>query len=261
MKVYLLAHTPMPEKVVASAAKLCYSDSSAGELMEDLTEEKTERFVRTLSEMGHESPVEHASFTFAIEGVSRSFLAQITRHRLASYSVQSQRYVRLDDFEYVTPPAISDDPESMRIYEEIMNRDAEAYDAITNRLKEKYTAEYIEQGLKKKAAEDKAEKRAIEDARFVLPNACTTQMVVTMNVRSLRHLFMLRCCNRAQWEIHQVADEILKLVYQVAPALFETSGPSCVALGRCPEGKMTCGKFAEVQEYYRKLKEETGNER
>ena len=261
MKVYLLAHTVMPEKVVAAAAKLCYTDSGADELMEGLTEEKTQSFVRTLSEMGHESPVEHASFTFAIEGVSRSFLAQITRHRLASYSVQSQRYVRLDDFEYVTPPAISDDPEALSLYEETMRRDAEAYEAITERLKEKYVQEYLEQGLSKKGAASKAEKRAIEDARFVLPNACTTNMVMTMNVRSLRHLFTLRCCNRAQWEIHAVCDEILKLVYQVAPSLFEASGPSCVALGRCPEGKMTCGKFAEVQEYYKKLKEEALNER
>jgi len=256
MKVYLLAYTAMPEKVVASAAKLCYSDSGVSDLMEGLTPENTEKFVRTLSEMGHESPVEHASFTFAIEGVSRSFLAQITRHRLASYSVQSQRYVRLDNFEYVTPPAISEDPDALELYEDMMRRDADAYEKITDTLKKKYVQEYLDQGLTEKSASSKAEKRAIEDARFVLPNACTTNMVMTMNVRSLRHLFTLRCCNRAQWEIHRVADEILKLVYGVAPALFESSGPSCVALGRCPEGKMTCGKFAEVQEYYKKLKEE-----
>ena len=261
MTVYLLAHTYMPEKVVAAAAKLCYTDSGADELMDGLTEEKTERFVRTLSEMGHESPVEHASFTFAIEGVSRSCLAQITRHRLASFSVQSQRYVRLDDFSYVTPPAISDVPEALDIYDEMMKRDAEAYEEITDILKKKYVSEYTEQGLSSKEAASRAEKRAIEDARFVLPNACTTNMVMTMNVRSLRHLFNLRCCNRAQWEIHAVCDEILKLVYQVAPSLFESSGPSCVALGRCPEGKMTCGKYAEVREYYRKLKEEALNER
>ncbi|MBQ4000682.1 MAG: FAD-dependent thymidylate synthase [Oscillospiraceae bacterium] len=261
MNVYLLAHTPIPEKVVASAAKLCYSDSTAGDLMEGLTDESAAKYLRTLTEMGHESPVEHASFTFAIEGVSRSFLAQITRHRLASYSVQSQRYVRLDNFEYVTPPALTKDPDVLALYEETMKRDAEAYNAISDKLKARYTAEYVQQGLSEKAAASKAEKRAIEDARFVLPNACTTQMVVTMNVRSLRHLFMLRCCNRAQWEIHQVADEMLKLVYKVAPSLFESSGPSCVALGRCPEGKMTCGRFAEVQEYYRKLKEDAGNER
>ena len=261
MKVYLLAHTEMPEKVVAGAAKLCYPDSGVEELMEGLTDENTRRFVRTLSEVGHESPVEHASFTFGIEGVSRSFLAQMTRHRLASFSVQSQRYVRLDDFIYVTPPAISDDPEALKIYDEMMRRDAEAYEAISDRLKEKYIQEYTEQGLTKKSAASKAEKRAIEDARFVLPNACTTNMVMTMNVRELRHLFMVRCCNRAQWEIHAVCDEILKLVYKVAPTLFEASGPSCVATGKCPEGKMTCGKFAEVQEYYRKLKEEALNER
>lgn len=256
MKVYLLSYTAFPEKIVASAAKLCYSDSEVSELMEGLTEEKTESFVQKLSDMGHESPVEHASFTFAIEGVSRSLLAQITRHRLASYSVQSQRYVRLDDFKYVTPPAIQDDPDALKIYEESMRKDAEAYESLTEILKEKYIREYVEGGMSEKSAARKAEKRAIEDARFVLPNACTTNLVVTMNARSLRHLFNLRCCNRAQWEIHAVADEILKAVYQVAPSLFVKAGPSCVTLGRCPEGKMTCGHFAEVQDYYRRLKEE-----
>ena len=261
MKVYLLSYTAMPEKIVAGAAKLCYSDSGAADLLDGLTPEKTEKFVRTLSEMGHESPVEHASFTFAIEGVSRSCLAQITRHRLASFSVQSQRYVKLDDFGYVTPPAVEEDPEALEIFREAMQHDAEAYEKIADRLKQRYIEEYAAQGITGKSAESKAEKRAIEDARFVLPNACTTNMVMTMNVRNLRHLFNVRCCNRAQWEIHAVADEILKLVYKVAPSLFEKSGPSCVALGRCPEGKMTCGRFAEVQEYYRNLKEEAANER
>ena len=256
MKVYLLAHTDIPEKIVAAAAKLCYSDSNVDELLEGLTEEKTVSFVERLSQLGHESPVEHASFTFAIEGVSRSLLAQITRHRLASFSVQSQRYVRLDDFEYVTPPAILEDEEALQIFQEAMERDAKTYEALSDRLKAKYEKEYLEQGLTEKAAANKAEKRAIEDARFVLPNACTTKMVMTMNTRSLRHLFNIRCCNRAQWEIHQMADEILKLAYQAAPSLFKNAGPSCVALGYCPEGKMTCGKMKEVQAYYQKLKEE-----
>ena len=142
-----------------------------------------------------------------------------------------------------------------------MRRDAEAYEAISERLTGKYEQEYISAGMTQKAAHSKAEKKAIEDARFLLPNACTTNMVMTMNVRALRHLFQIRCCNRAQWEIHEVADEILKIVYKVAPSLFESSGPSCVSLGRCPEGKMTCGMFQQVQEYYKKLKEDAINER
>ena len=256
MKVYLLAHTEMPEKIVASAAKLCYSDADVETLMDGLTEEKTESFVQKLADMGHESPVEHASFTFAIEGVSRSLLAQITRHRLASYSVQSQRYVRLDDFKYVTPPAISADEEILKLFNEAMQRDAETYEKISDLLKAKYVKENIASGMTEKAADKAAEKKAIEDARFVLPNACTTNMVLTMNVRSLRHLFQLRCCNRAQWEIHALADEMLKLSYAAAPSLFVKAGPSCVALGYCPEGKMTCGKLKEVKERYAKMKEE-----
>jgi len=106
MTVRLIAHTPEPEKVVAAAAKLCYSDAHITDLLDGLTEEKTAKFLTMLSDLGHASPIEHASFTFGIEGVSRTLLAQITRHRIASFSVQSQRYVRLDDFHYVIPPSL-----------------------------------------------------------------------------------------------------------------------------------------------------------
>ena len=134
-KVYLLAHTPNPEYTVASAAKLCYSSSTISGLMDNLSDEKAARFVEMLGEIGHESPIEHASFTFGIEGVSRSLLAQITRHRMASFSVKSQRYVREGSFEYVTPPEIAANEEAKVLYDEIMAQDQEKYDRIAEILK------------------------------------------------------------------------------------------------------------------------------
>ena len=218
MTVRLIAHTPEPEKVVAAAAKLCYSDAHITDLLDGLDEEKTARFLTMLSDLGHASPIEHASFTFGIEGVSRTLLAQITRHRIASFSVQSQRYVRLDDFRYVIPPEIEAIPEAKAAFIESMN----------------------------------------EDARFVLPNACETKMVVTMDARSLQNFFHLRCCSRAQWEIRALAEEMLRLVYPVAPHIFAKAGPACVS-GPCPEGKMCCGRTAEVRARYAALKGEPQN--
>ncbi|MEA5051606.1 MAG: FAD-dependent thymidylate synthase [Oscillospiraceae bacterium] len=255
MRVYLIAHTDIPERIVAAAAKLCYADTGADALLDGLTDEKTRHFVELLASMGHESPIEHASFTFAVEGVSRSLLAQLTRHRLASYSVQSQRYVRLDDFRYVTPPAIEADDEARALYEETMRRDAAAYEALTQRLRAKYMEEYARQGVEEKTARSKAEKKAIEDARFVLPNACETKLIMTMNARELLNFFRHRCCSRAQWEIRALADEMLRIVSAAAPSLFVNAGPACVA-GPCPEGKMCCGETERVRAYYKKLKEE-----
>lgn len=252
--VTLIAHTPEPEKVVAAAAKLCYSASGVDKLLEDLTPEKTAKFVRMLASLGHQSPIEHASFTFGIEGVSRSLLAQITRHRIASFSVQSQRYVRLDDFQFVIPPEIEADPASKELFLQAMKKQGEEYLELAASLQEKHTRELVAQGLSEKEAARKAEKMANEDARFVLPNACETKMVVTMNARSLYHFFSLRCCNRAQWEIRALAEEMFRLVYPIAPALFENAGPSCVACGRCSEGKMTCGRMEEVQAKYAAIK-------
>lgn len=247
-KVTLLSHTPDPEKLVAAAAKLCYSSSSPQTLMDGLTPEKTQRFLDMLQALGHESPIEHVSFTFGIEGVSRSFLAQITRHRIASYSVQSQRYVREKDFSYVTPPEIAQIPEALALYEKTMAQIGESYDALAALLKEKHMKSLMQEGLDEKTAAAKAEKMAIEDARFVLPNACDTQMVVTMNARSLLNFFRHRCCNRAQWEIREVAYQMLRLVYEVAPTIFQNAGAPCVS-GTCPEGKMSCGRMQEVRAY------------
>lgn len=251
-KVTLLAHTPMPEKIVASAAKLCYSPSDIDHIMDGLTEEKTASFVEMLAEIGHESPIEHASFTFGIEGVSRALLAQITRHRIASFSVQSQRYVSELNFEYVVPPHIEAIPEAKAEFLAAMEEDQRHYDRLTAILKEKHKADLMAEGKDEKTADRMAQKTAIEDARFVLPNACDTKMIVTMNARSLKNFFALRCCNRAQWEIRDVAVQMLRLVKEAAPNLFAKSGPPCVS-GPCPEGKMTCGKLQEVRAYFKEL--------
>lgn len=241
MKVELLAHTPQPVITVASAAKLCYSPSSIETIRDGLTDDKASGFVQMLAEIGHESPIEHAVFTFGIEGVSRSLLAQITRHRIASFSVQSQRYVREAQFEYVLPPEIEKDDEAKQLYIANMERAQADYDRLTEILAAKHKAELLAAGVDEKKATRDAEKRAIEDARFVLPNACTTKMIVTMNARSLYNFFSHRCCNRAQWEIRDLATEMLRLCRQAAPELFKKAGPPCLR-GGCTEGKMTCGK-------------------
>lgn len=252
LTVQLLAYTPEPEKVIAAAARLCYSDSSVKELMNNMTPEKTEDFIERLAKLGHLSPMEHVSFTFAIEGVSRAFLAQVTRHRIASYSVQSQRYVSKKDFPYITPPYVKSDPKANMAYEKAMEAAGSAYEEIADILTDYHTQRLIDEGKDEKTAKREAIKVAIEDARFVLPNACDTKMVMTMNVRSLFNFFNLRCCNRAQWEIHQVADLMLAEVKKVAPKIFKNSGPKCV-VGPCPEGNMTCGKIVEVREKYKNM--------
>ncbi len=252
-KVTLLAYTPDPERTIACAAKLCYSPSTISDLRDGLTDEKVESFISMLSNLGHESPIEHASFTFGIEGVSRSLLAQITRHRIASFSVKSQRYVKEGAFEFVTPPEIEAEDEVLKIYNESMRAAQEAYDKIAEVLTEKHKKAFLAEGKDEKTAARMASKKAIEDARFVLPNACETKIVVTMNARSLMNFFHHRCCNRAQWEIRDVANQMLKLVFGVAPNLFKKAGPSCVS-GFCPEGNMSCGKMKEVREFYEDIK-------
>ena len=241
LKVKLIQYTPEPEKTIAASAKLCYSAVGVDEIMSNLTEENTDKFLNMLMSYGHQSPIEHVSFTFAVEGVSRSLTHQLVRHRLASYSQQSQRYVKLDQFEYIIPPAIEDNEKCRQIYIESMERSQRDYDSIANEL----IKDYIEKGLDKRVAE----KKAIEDARYVFPNACATKIMLTMNARTLINFFNHRCCDRAQWEIRELANEMLKEVKEVAPTLFKYAGPSCVN-GPCPEGKMTCGKVKEMREIY-----------
>lgn len=254
MKVTLIAHTPEPEKVIATAAKLCYSSSDIGSLRDGLTEEKTESFINMLASIGHESPMEHVSFTFGIEGVSRACTHQLVRHRIASYSQKSQRYVNEDGFEFITPPEIAEVPEAKAEFERQMSSIVDSYHKIAEILTQKHTETFLEQGLDEKDACTKAKKKAYEDARFVLPNACETKIVVTMNVRSLFNFFKHRCCNRAQWEIKAVADEMLRICCEIAPNVFKNAGPSCVMTGKCPEGKMSCGKMKEVINSYGVMK-------
>lgn len=216
MKVTLITHTPEPEKIIASAAKLCYSSSDIESLMKGLTTNKIEAFIKKLTDLGHQSPLEHCTFTFGIEGVSRSLLAQTTRHRIASYSVKSQRYVKEKQFEYITPPTILENEYLKVKYSTLMKKLQEFYDCA------------IEEGV------------PAEDARFILPNACETKIIMTMNIRSLLHFFEERCCERAQWEIRQVADAMLYMCKEVAPNLFAKAGASCVR-GKCKEGAMCCG--------------------
>jgi len=252
-KVVLLSHTPQPEKTVAMAAKVCTSAAPLESIGGGLTEEAAAQFVDMLAEVGHESPIEHASFTFGLTGVSRSLLAEITRHRIASYSVRSQRYVDMDAFEFVVPPEIAGDEELMREYLDAMEEDRRHYERLCARLTEKRRAAMLAAGADAKTAERGAKKKAQEDARFVLPNACATQLVMTMNARSLMNFFRQRCCERAQWEIRGAAEQMLTLVLAAAPNLFKNAGPACLR-GPCPEGKMCCGHLAEVRARFRALK-------
>ncbi|GAB6106938.1 FAD-dependent thymidylate synthase [Fusibacter bizertensis] len=252
MTVNLIAYTPEPEKVVAAAAKLCYSQSSADDIMAKLDHNQAAGFLEKLMDFGHYSPLEHVSFTFAVDGVSRVLTHQLVRHRIASYSQQSQRYVKFDQFEYIMPPAIENSPEAKEIFIKAMSDDQESYSKLVAILEVEYKLKNIEAGMSEKKAVAAAEKSAIEDARFVFPNACETKIVMTMNARSLINFFNHRCCNRAQWEIRALADEILKAVKGVAPSLFAGCGPKCVT-GPCPEGKMTCGSILEVRKKYSEL--------
>ncbi len=200
MKVKLLRYTPDGEKLIASAAKLCYSPVGVDEIEANLNVDNIDSFLNMLIDMGHESPIEHVSFTFAVEGVSRTLTHQLVRHRIASFSQQSQRYVKLDQFEYIIPPAIEENEKAKEIFLKAMQEDQKAYDLIAEELFNKYYSENIKEGLSERKAKSSAEKKAIEDARYVFPNACETKIVFTMNARTLLNFFRLRCCNRAQWE-------------------------------------------------------------
>lgn len=263
VKVKLVEFTPNPEKVVAAAAKLCYSSVGIDEITEGLDDNAASKFIKMLSSYGHHSPMEHVSFTFGIEGVSRSLTHQLVRHRIASYSQQSQRYVKLDAFEYIIPPSIAKDEKCKAIFVDAMRRDQEDYDKLVDALKTSNLEEYVKELKERKKCDEltekeikslksKAEKAAIEDARYVFPNACETKIVVTMNARELINFFSHRCCMRAQWEIRDLADEMLKQVKAVAPNLFLACGPSCVK-GNCSEGAMTCGKPLEIRNKYLSL--------
>lgn len=218
MQVELLYHTPDPERAVATAARLCYAPIGATELMESLDEERIHKVLKTIMAGGHFSTLEHASYTFAIDGVSRALTHQLVRHRLASFNQQSQRYVKFaDGLDVIKPASIEANDEASRLFDEMIDKTVEAYKA------------FLEMDI------------PAEDARYILPNAAESKIVVTMNIRELLHFFSLRCCNRAQWEIRELAWKMLELARPTAPFIFADAGPGCVR-GACPEGKMTCGK-------------------
>ncbi len=232
LKVSLIAYTPDPEALCALAARTCYSADDCETLREKVRLGDQGAFLNRVTESGHLSVLEHAAFTFSVEGVSRALLAQLTRHRIASFSVQSQRYVSLaDGFSYVVPPAIK-----------ALGEAAEAeYAAQMAQTHAWYVSWRQRLGAKGESAN--------EDARFVLPSACETHIVMTMNARELLHFFSLRCCRRAQWEIRAMATEMLRQAKRAAPALFALAGPACVS-GACPEGTKTCGHAAQVRKEF-----------
>ena len=218
MDVRLLYHTPDPERAIAAAARLCYAPVGAAALMEDMSEESVRKVLRTIMNSGHFSALEHVSYTFAVDGVSRAMTHQLVRHRLASYNQQSQRYVAYETEPcFIVPPSVKDDPEVCARFDAATSASFAAY------------RELVECGV------------AAEDARYLLPNAMETKIVITMNVRELLHFFELRCCKRAQWEIRDLALEMLALSEPTAPYIFMDAGASC-RRGPCREGKMTCGE-------------------
>lgn len=237
LTVKLIRYTPSPEELAALSARLCYSGMRLDTLDERIQLQEQDAFIHDVVASGHLSVLEHASFSFAVEGVSRVLLAQLTRHRIASFSVQSQRYVsKAKGFDYVIPPSIRAlGEDAVMEYNRQMETMHEWYRTWQERL-------------------GAGGESANQDARFVLPGACETRLILTMNARELLHFFSLRCCARAQWEIRALADRMLALACQTAPALFETAGPPCVR-GACPEGKRGCGKSLAVGEHIRKLKE------
>ncbi len=235
LQVELLAFTPEPEKTCALAARTCYSAMEYGELKALVNEKDQGAFLRRIVASGHLSVLEHASFTFGISGVSRALLAQLTRHRIASFSVQSQRYVSYENgFGYIIPPSI----------EALGEQAVQEYHAQMNQIEEWYKNWQERLG--------KQGEKSNEDARFVLPNACETRMLVTMNVRELRHFFSLRMCSRAQWEIRALAEKMHELCLQVSPELFRDAGPACLR-GKCPEGEKSCGMQTIKREEREKL--------
>ncbi len=229
-RVRLVRHSADPEALTALGARLCYAGGDIDSLLTVIERKDQRAFVEKIMSMGHESVLEHVSFTFLIEGVSRVLLAQLTRHRIASFSVQSQRYVSYAaGFGYVIPPAIERlGGEAVEEYERQMAQMQAWYEDWQKRLGD-------------------AGEASNEDARFVLPNACETRVLLTMNARELRHFFALRMCSRAQWEIRSLARTMFELCYEAAPAMFGDAGPGCLR-GACPEGQKSCGRAEEIRQ-------------
>lgn len=229
MNIELLHHTPDPEQTIALAARLCYSPTGIEELRERIGSADINQFINKIMSLGHHSVLEHASFTFGVEGISRVTSHQLVRHRVASYSQQSQRYVsHVERFDAVLPPSIASNEEAKRVFDFTIGVVHQAYSQL------------VEMGIQP------------EDARYLLPNATETKIIITMNARELLHFFKLRCCERAQWEIRSMAVGMLRLARQAAPTIFKDAGPGCVA-GPCPEGEFCCGRTAQIRKQFRSL--------
>jgi len=229
MNVTLIEHTPNPELTVALAARLCYSPSAISELRHKLEATDIEKFLNKIMALGHYSVLEHISFTFGMEGISRVTTHQLVRHRIASFSQQSQRYVsHKDEFTSIMPDSIAENADARQIF------------AFMSETVHKAYAQLVDMGIPP------------EDARYILPNATETKIIMTMNARELLHFFALRCCQRAQWEIREMSIEMLRLVKKVAPIVFREAGPGCVG-GPCPEGQFCCGQTIEVRNFFATL--------
>ena len=225
MKVTLLSYTPDAERIVASAARVCYGERSADEIFSDISEEKIKKRIGDALSKGHMSIFEHASYVFSIKGISRITSHQLVRHRLASYSQQSQRYVRMDpETEFVIPIRIKEDKLLQGLYIEAVKNAVKLYE------------EFLSRGISQ------------EDARYILPSSCSTNIVVTMNARELLHFFALRCCKKAQWEIRNLAWKMLRESVKVSPTIFQKAGPECLSLERCPQGDLKC--FVKMQKIW-----------
>ena len=234
LKVELLSHTPFPLDVIYLACRQCYYKGSIADVdLKAIPVEKKEALVRKVVSSGHESPLEHVSFTFAVEGISRACSHQLVRHRIASYSQQSQRYVELKDLPFVIPPSIEKVDTARKRFLDVISAIETAYQELIAILEQEYGA--------------KGES-VYQDARYILPNACETKLVVTMNTRELIHFFAQRCCTRAQWEIRALAYKMLELVRAVLPVVFDPVGPKCELLGYCPEGEFSCGRYPLKEE-------------
>ena len=235
--VQLVTYTRDAENLVTAAAKLCYASDSSTVFQHNDTEVR--KFLSRIRKMGHLSPFEHASYTFLLEGISRALTHQLVRHRIASYSQRSQRYVTHETFDYIVPPSLegktvktgSGAVDAVTFYREFMEKSADVYQRLRDSL-------------------GGVGESVNEDARYILPNAVETKILVTMNARELFHFFGERLCSRAQWEIRRTADEMLRLACEVTPVIFKGIGPKCVQLGHCPEGKMSCGRFQEMKKRY-----------
>jgi len=233
MEVKLISKSFEPDLTAAAAAVGCYSAKDPYSLLKKMDSKRAGEVLKVVMESGHHSVVEHAVFTFSVKGVSRALTHQLVRHRVASYSQQSQRYVRIEEPDVVVPPSIERDKKKKEMFMNLMKNIWELYKGLTN------------------------SKVPVEDARYILPNATRTNITITMNARSLLNFFSIRCCVRAQWEIRELAYKMLEIVKKEAPLIFKNAGASCEMLGYCPEGEKSCGRYPTLEELKKKAKSST----